>query len=194
MRDECFRKNSDYLSKHLLGLSFVNSNTWHLIYNNFNLNFIYGIVCLYVCVCAFSLHWESTDMILRDKPLISEVVLSHPLHEIQLNFTTEQLSLWVSEVDGSVWLLDQLQLHESVTCTSCKELLRLHVLQGGAVLLQLQKFHRNQLYLLSGNPSSPICYQHSHSSPQFSYLPGSAPCVTNHFNGKTRGKRISISM
>jgi hypothetical protein len=56
--------------------SFVNSNTWHLICNNFNLNFIYGIVCLYVCVCAFSLQRESPDMILGDKPLISEVVLS----------------------------------------------------------------------------------------------------------------------
>jgi hypothetical protein len=30
----------------------------------------------YVCVCAFSLHRESPDMILGDKPLISEVVLS----------------------------------------------------------------------------------------------------------------------
>jgi hypothetical protein len=30
-----------------------------------------------VCVCAFSLHQESPDMILGDKPLISEVVLSH---------------------------------------------------------------------------------------------------------------------
>jgi hypothetical protein len=29
-----------------------------------------------VCVCAFLLHRESPDMILRDKPLISEVVLS----------------------------------------------------------------------------------------------------------------------
>jgi hypothetical protein len=56
--------------------SFINSNTWHLICNNFNLNFIYGIVCLYVCVCAFSLHRESPDMILWDKPLIFEVVPS----------------------------------------------------------------------------------------------------------------------
>jgi hypothetical protein len=40
------------------------------------MNFIYDIVCLYVCVCAFSLHQESPDMILGDKPLISEVVLS----------------------------------------------------------------------------------------------------------------------
>jgi hypothetical protein len=29
-----------------------------------------------VCVCAFSLRRESPDMILGDKPLISEVVLS----------------------------------------------------------------------------------------------------------------------
>jgi hypothetical protein len=57
--------------------SFINSNTWYLICNNFNLNFIYDIVCLYVCVHAFSLHWESSDIILRDKPLISEVVMSH---------------------------------------------------------------------------------------------------------------------
>jgi hypothetical protein len=56
--------------------SFVNSDTWHLICNIFNLNFIYGIICLYVCVCAFSLHRESSDMILGEKSLISEVVLS----------------------------------------------------------------------------------------------------------------------
>jgi hypothetical protein len=30
-----------------------------------------------VCVCAFSLRRESPDMILGDKPLIYEVVLSH---------------------------------------------------------------------------------------------------------------------
>jgi hypothetical protein len=57
-------------------MSLVNPNTWHLICNNFNLNFIFGTVCLCVCVCAFSLHRESPDMILGDKPLISEVVLS----------------------------------------------------------------------------------------------------------------------
>jgi hypothetical protein len=34
------------------------------------LNFIFGIVCLFVCVCAFSLRRESPDMILGDKPLI----------------------------------------------------------------------------------------------------------------------------
>jgi hypothetical protein len=31
------------------------------------LNFIFGIVCLFVCVCAFSLRQESPDMILGDK-------------------------------------------------------------------------------------------------------------------------------
>jgi hypothetical protein len=31
-----------------------------------------------MCVCAFSFRRESPDMILRDKPLISEVVLSDP--------------------------------------------------------------------------------------------------------------------
>jgi hypothetical protein len=33
---------------------------------------------IYVCVCAFSFHQESPDMILGYKPLIFEVVLSHP--------------------------------------------------------------------------------------------------------------------
>jgi hypothetical protein len=45
------------------------------------LNFIYGTVCLFVCVCAFSLRQESPDMILGDKPLISEVVLSQLVPE-----------------------------------------------------------------------------------------------------------------
>jgi hypothetical protein len=60
-------------------MSFVNLNTWHLICNNFNFNFIFDIVCLFVCVCAFSLRRESPDMILGDKPLIFEVVLSQSL-------------------------------------------------------------------------------------------------------------------
>jgi hypothetical protein len=34
------------------------------------LNFIFGIVRLFVCVCAFSLRRESPNMILGDKPLI----------------------------------------------------------------------------------------------------------------------------
>jgi hypothetical protein len=62
-------------------MSFVNPNTWNLICNNFNLNFIFGIVCLFVCVCAFSLHRKSLDMILGDKPLIFEVVLSQLVPE-----------------------------------------------------------------------------------------------------------------
>jgi hypothetical protein len=84
VRDERFRKNSDYLLKHLLVLIFVNFNTWYLICNNFNLNFIFDIVCLIVCVCAFSLHRESPDMILGDEPLISKMVLSHwaPPHNL----------------------------------------------------------------------------------------------------------------
>jgi hypothetical protein len=51
------------------------------------LNFIFGIVCLFVCVCAFSLRRESPDMILGDKPLIFEVVLSQPSPEITVRFT-----------------------------------------------------------------------------------------------------------
>jgi hypothetical protein len=76
VRDEHFCKNSDDPLKHILGFIFVNFNTWYLIYNNFNLNFIFGTICLIVCVCAFSLHRESPDMILGDEPLISEVVMS----------------------------------------------------------------------------------------------------------------------
>jgi hypothetical protein len=34
------------------------------------------VLYAYVCVCSFSLHRESPNMILGDKPLISEVVLS----------------------------------------------------------------------------------------------------------------------
>jgi hypothetical protein len=34
------------------------------------------VLYVYVCVCAFLLRRESLDMILRDKPLIFEVVLS----------------------------------------------------------------------------------------------------------------------
>jgi hypothetical protein len=81
VRDERFHKNSDYLLSIFWSSSFVNSNTWHLICNNFNLNFIYGIVCLYVCVCVFSLRQESPDMILEDKPLISKVVLAQLVSE-----------------------------------------------------------------------------------------------------------------
>jgi hypothetical protein len=56
----------------------VNSNTWHLICNNFNLNFIFGTVCLCVCLRILASS-RIPDMILGDKSLISEVVLSHAL-------------------------------------------------------------------------------------------------------------------
>jgi hypothetical protein len=96
VRDECFRKNSDYLLKHILSFVFVNPNTWHLICNNFNLNFIFGIVCLSVCVCAFSLHRESPDMILEDKPLISEVVLSQlPYPVSPASAQNSRFHIWV---------------------------------------------------------------------------------------------------
>jgi hypothetical protein len=73
VRDECFRKNSDYLWSTFWVLSCVNSNTWHLICNNFNLNFIYGTVCLYVCVFTHSRFvenlpiwsWETNPLFLR---------------------------------------------------------------------------------------------------------------------------------
>jgi hypothetical protein len=78
VRDKRFRKTLiNSFKAHFGALTFVNPNTRHLICNNFNLNFIFGIVFLFVCVCAFSLRRESPDMILGDKPLIFfEVVLS----------------------------------------------------------------------------------------------------------------------
>jgi hypothetical protein len=81
-------------------LSFVNPNTWHLICNNFNLNFIFGIVCLYVCVYAFSLRRESPDMILGDKPLISEVVLSHSPRASWVGVTARRGQRWREKNGG----------------------------------------------------------------------------------------------
>jgi hypothetical protein len=81
VRDERFHKTLIIFWSIFWASSFIKSNTWHLICNNFNLNFIYVIVCLYVCACAFSLHRESPDMISGDKPLISEVVLSQLVSE-----------------------------------------------------------------------------------------------------------------
>jgi hypothetical protein len=52
---------------------------------------------LMCCVCAFSLHRESPDMILGAEPLISEVVLSHgPLVSLMvfLGFRTQTLLPW----------------------------------------------------------------------------------------------------
>jgi hypothetical protein len=46
---------------------FVNSNTWHLICYNFNLNFIW--YCILMCfVFVFSLHWESPIWYWETKP------------------------------------------------------------------------------------------------------------------------------
>jgi hypothetical protein len=50
-----------------------------------------------VCVCAFSLRRESPNMILGDKPLIFEVVLSHlssqiPSKGVGPNFLEEMIS------------------------------------------------------------------------------------------------------
>jgi hypothetical protein len=57
-----------------------------------------GDVTLCVCVCAFSLRWESPDMILGDEPFISEVVLSHYVK------TTMNKRLLISEShDDSNW-------------------------------------------------------------------------------------------
>jgi hypothetical protein len=39
---------------------------------------LYAYMC---CVCVFSLHRESPDMILENKPLISDVVLSQLVSE-----------------------------------------------------------------------------------------------------------------
>jgi hypothetical protein len=66
-------QNSNYLWSIFWASSFVNSNTWHLICNSFNLNFIYGIVCLYVCVFVHShfienppiWSWETNPSFLR---------------------------------------------------------------------------------------------------------------------------------
>jgi hypothetical protein len=54
------------------------------------LNFIFGIVCLFVCVCAFSLRRESPNMILGDKPLIFEVVLSQHQKMIECREAQQQ--------------------------------------------------------------------------------------------------------
>jgi hypothetical protein len=43
-----------------------------------------------VCVCAFSLRRESPDMILGDKPLIFEVVLSQQVHRLNRGLAPEE--------------------------------------------------------------------------------------------------------
>jgi hypothetical protein len=56
--------------------------------NNFTLtSYNIGIVGFLCCVCVFSLHQESPDMILGDESLISEVVLSTPASAVQATDT-----------------------------------------------------------------------------------------------------------
>jgi hypothetical protein len=57
------------------------------------LNFIFGIVCLFVCVCAFSIRRESPNMILGDKPLIFEVVLSQEAHVVNFLIVIKLLKI-----------------------------------------------------------------------------------------------------
>jgi hypothetical protein len=47
---QCFHKTLIYLLKHLWASSFVNYNTWHLIYNN---DFITWISWYYMLMCVF---------------------------------------------------------------------------------------------------------------------------------------------
>jgi hypothetical protein len=75
------------------------------------LNFIFGIVCLFVCVCAFSLRRESSDMILGDKPLIFEVVLSQRL-------TTRFIGLIYQHAIGTFNTCSRAPTHRSLTDTS----------------------------------------------------------------------------
>jgi hypothetical protein len=56
------------------------------------LNFIFDIICLFVCVCAFSLRRESSNMILGDKPLISDVVLSQFFHDYCFYFVGKNIN------------------------------------------------------------------------------------------------------
>jgi hypothetical protein len=69
--------------------SFINSNTWHLICSNFNLNFIWYCM-LMCCVCVFLIHQKSSDMILGDKPLISDVILSHSFWTMEVESRNKQ--------------------------------------------------------------------------------------------------------
>jgi hypothetical protein len=43
---------------------------------------------LMFCVCVFSLHRESSDMILGDEPLISKVILSQLVIRVRLGLNT----------------------------------------------------------------------------------------------------------
>jgi hypothetical protein len=56
---------------------------------------LYACMC---CVCVFSLHRESPDMILGDKPLILEVVLSHLLRGSPDYKSSNPQSIWGIEI------------------------------------------------------------------------------------------------
>jgi hypothetical protein len=77
---------------------------------------MFGTVCLCVCVCAFSLHRESPDMILGDKPLISEAVLSHqwPTSRYFYQVSWWKKISWTSKWTKHHWLLE----YGLVCCTS----------------------------------------------------------------------------
>jgi hypothetical protein len=74
MRQNRFRKTLFFLLKRSFGFNLCKPNTSHLNYNNFNFN----ITVLYAYVLCFHILALSRipDMILGDKTLISEVVLS----------------------------------------------------------------------------------------------------------------------
>jgi hypothetical protein len=66
-----------------------------------------------LCVCAFSLHRESPDMILRDKPLISDVILSQHDNEKKCLECGQSRSIEVVTQDGEKVTMEvaQKQLH-----------------------------------------------------------------------------------
>jgi uncharacterized protein (UPF0128 family) len=74
------------------------------------MNFIFGIVCLIVYVYAFSLRRESPDMILRDKPLISEVVLSQGMTHIRrmMREGDPKINYFREDAEGILWFKDRL--------------------------------------------------------------------------------------
>jgi hypothetical protein len=73
---------------------------------------MYGIVYLYV-LCLRILHRESSDIILGDNPLISEVVLSHTRYKTQ-NFL--QAKTLCREVDKRVTISLVGSMHDLESC------------------------------------------------------------------------------
>jgi hypothetical protein len=74
-----------------------------------------------VCVCAFSLRRESPDMILGDKPLIFEVVLSHTVQALILASLLQQTWLRLISLAN---ILESLSITESQLGPCCNLLLR----------------------------------------------------------------------